>query len=70
MSNHSLYRQETKPQFEASLLVLYDLRHPGGWKLARRALAAWGEQRTDIYACGVDHVIVGFRPGGAQEVAR
>jgi hypothetical protein len=69
MSSYSLY-QEPKPQFEDGLLVLYDLRYPEGQELARRTQAAWGEHRTDIYACGANHVVLSLRPGGAQEVAR
>ena len=69
MSTDLLY-QGPQPRSEVGLLVLYDLRHPEGRELALRAQAAWGKHRTDIHECGVNHVILNLRPGGAQEVLK
>lgn len=50
-----------------SALVLYDLRDPEAWARARRERAAWGKSRTPIHTLDNDHIILEFRPGGAQE---
>ena len=49
--------------------VLYDLRIPGAFGQARDDREAWGKRYADIYPMGLDHVLLVFRPGGAQRLA-
>jgi hypothetical protein len=52
-----------------SLWVLYDLRNPEGRQRARKDWEAWGKDYADVYPMGLDHVLLVFRPGGAQRLA-
>jgi len=49
--------------------VLYDLRSLEGCQRARQDWEAWGKDYADVYQVGLDHVLLVFRPGGAQRLA-
>ena len=50
------------------LIVLFDLREPGGPSELHRQRAAWAEY-ADIEALDQDHFVLVLRPGWASEAA-
>jgi hypothetical protein len=59
------------PEFwhEATVLVVYDLRDPEAVEQGQADRRRWGEEYTDVYSIGLDHVILSPRPGGNAETA-
>jgi hypothetical protein len=56
---------------EATVLVVYDLRlrDSEAVKQGQAGRRRWGEEYTDVYSIGLDHVILSPRPGGNAETA-
>jgi hypothetical protein len=54
------------PKSDAAIWVLYDLRDPVAWERARADRQAWGRGLSDVHPCGLDHVLIAFRAGGAS----
>lgn len=54
---------------QESILILYDLRDAAAWQQAGRDREAWGREYSAIYSLDNNHVIIEFRPGGAQKVS-
>lgn len=50
------------------LIVIFDLREPGGPSELHRQRAAWAEY-ADIEALDQDHFVLVLRPGWASEAA-
>ena len=56
------------PKTPECIIVLFDLRYPGGAEQVHRLRAVW-QADSDLEALGPDHVVVYLFPGANQRLA-